>query len=161
MAPSIRKSVSTQMLKASTRKFLGLHWSEDLLGTIPQWVRLDETKVSESVRRGGCYAILDKIGNVSYVGLGIAKPLKEGAAGGVLGRLHRHVLVRGALSRGELKPKRDVWNGMSGILYIPFPKYEYLAAALEIYLIDKLGDALSINKSRVRRDLAKAVDTLD
>ena len=153
MASPIRKSISTQALRAATRKFFSLHWSTDLSGKIPRWVRLDETNVSESVRQGGCYAILDKSENVSYVGLGIAKALKEGAAGGVLGRLHRHVLVRGALNTGELKPKRDVWNEMSGILYVPFGKQEYLAAALEIYLIGKFGAALLHNKGRVRRDL--------
>ena len=148
-----------QSLKAATRKFFSLHWSEKLPGDgTPQWVRLKAANVPDSVHQGGCYAILDKTGNVSYVGLGIAKSHKKGAPGGVLRRLYRHVIFRGALSKGELKPKpKRAEPGLSGILYVPFPKdTEYLAAALD--LIDKFGPELT-NKGRVRLELAEAVES--
>ena len=147
----MQKAVNAQMLRASTRKFFGLHWSKESPAVVPKWVRLDQANVLDSIREGGCYAILDGSGNVCYVGLGIAKAAKEGGAGGVLGRLYRHVLVRGALGQGDLEPKRKIWSGMSGILYIPFGDQEYLAAALESYLIRTFGEALPHNKSRVRR----------
>lgn len=152
MASPIRTAVSTHMLRASTRKFFSLHWSKDTECEIPRWTRLDQANIAESVNQGGCYAILDGSGNVSYIGLGIAKSLREGTAGGVLGRLYRHVLVRGSLSIGELKPKREMWREMTGILYVPFRTQGYLAAALEIYLLDKFGAALHHNKSRIRRE---------
>ena len=161
MAGGDRKLVSTQALKAATRKFFNLHWSEKLSeDEAPRWVRLEPENMAESVHQGGCYAILDGAGNVSYVGLGIARSRKKGAPGGVLRRLYRHVIFRGALSKGELKPKpKREKPGLSGILYVPFPnETEDLAAALEIYLIDRFGPRLT-NKSRVRRELAEAVES--
>lgn len=146
-----QKPVSPRMLRAATKRFFELHWPRTAKEEVPQWARLVETKLSDSVRKGGCYAVLDAEGNVSYVGLGVAKPLKEGAAGGILGRLYRHVVVRKALVGGQLQPKRPVWKEMSGILYIPFGEQAYLAGALELYLIDQFGCALVHNKGRVPR----------
>lgn len=151
MASPIPAAVSTRKLRATTRKFFSLHWPSDQLDKIPQWIRLDQANVAESVWEGGCYAILDGGGNVSYVGLGIAPSRKKGAAGGVLGRLYRHVLVRGALSAGELKAKRKALGEMTDILYVPFGNRAYLAAGLEAYLLEKLGEALTHNKGRIRR----------
>src|SRR5687768_11255261 len=106
MSRATRRFVSAQLLKAATRKFFSLHWSEKLPGDgTPRWVHLEAANLSESVHQGGCYAILHGAGNVSNVGLGIAKSHKKGAPGGVLRRLYRHVIFRGALSKGELKPK--------------------------------------------------------
>jgi hypothetical protein len=150
-------------LRRATRRFMSRHWDEILLkAPTPQWLKLNPQDVQEEAEEGGCYAVLDSRDRLIYVGLALAEhdPAHPNRKAGVLRRLFRHVIRRGALSKGLMDAKRAAWNengGIGAILILPFPaRYTYLAAALEIYLIRELGRGLVMNKSRVRKELAAA-----
>jgi hypothetical protein len=80
----------------------------------------------------------------------------------VIRRLHRHVIRRGALTKGELLPKRTTWvehGGIGSIWVLLCPaEFSYLAAALEVFLIQELSGKLPVNKSRVRAEIADSVN---
>lgn len=149
-------------LVEATRRFMELHWSELLEVAPPIWMRLDPNHVSAEAELGGCYAVFDLQERLVYVGLALAEhdPAHPKRKAGLLRRLFRHVIRRGALSKGSFEAKREAWNengGIGEILILPFPaKYAYLAAGLEVFLIQALGRGLVMNKSRVRKELAAA-----
>jgi hypothetical protein len=99
-----------------------------------------------------------------YVGLALAErhPNKPTSRGGVIRRLYRHVIRRGALTKGEISPKRTTWvehGGIGSIWVLLFPaEFSYLTAGLEVFLIQELSGKLPVNKSRVRTELADSIN---
>lgn len=150
-------------LVSLTRDFFGRHWSPGL-GQPPAWVLLDPKDLSADLDAGGCYAVADPCDRLLYVGLALAerRPNKPTARGGVIRRLYRHVIRRGALTKGEIVPKRPTWvehGGIGSIWVLLFPaEVAYLAAGLEVFLIQELSGKLPVNKSRVRAELAASID---
>jgi hypothetical protein len=150
-------------LVALTGSFFERHWTA-ALGRSPVWLQLDPEDLSPDLDAGGCYAVADPNQRLLYVGLALAerRPSKPAARGGVIRRLYRHVIRRGALTRGQIIPKRTAWNehgGIGSIWVLLFPaEFSYLAAGLEVFLIQELSGKLPINKSRVRTELAESID---
>ena len=62
------------------------------------------------------------------------------------------LIRRSALTTGEIAPKRTTWvehGGIGSIWVLLFPaEFSYLAAGLEVFLIQELGGKLPVNKSR-------------
>jgi hypothetical protein len=150
-------------LERFTKRFMAGHWNQDVLkAAAPEWIVLDPLNVTDEAEEGGCYAVFDLEGRLVYVGLALAEhdPAHPKRKAGLLRRLFRHVIRRGALAKGVLEVKREAWNengGISRIMILPFPSTcAYLAAGLEVYLIQELGSGLVMNKSRVRKELADA-----
>jgi hypothetical protein len=150
-------------LAALTAVFFARHWSVDL-GQSPSWLRLDPKNLSTELDEGGCYAVADPEQRLLYVGLALAErlPNKPASRGGVIRRLYRHVVRRGALTAGEIVPKRTAWmehGGIGSIWVLLFPaEFSYLAAGLEVFLIQQLSGKLPVNKSRVRAELARTIN---
>lgn len=150
-------------LLSLTSIFFARHWSADL-GEPPTWLRLDPSDLSADLDAGGCYAVTDPGECLLYVGLALAERRRDkpAARGGVIRRLYRHVIRRGALTKGEIVPRRTAWlehGGIGSIWVLLFPAdFAYLAAGLEVFLIQELSGKLPVNKSRVRAELAKSVD---
>lgn len=149
-------------LVALTGAFFARHWSASL-GQPPAWFRLDPTDVAADLDAGGCYAVADPNHRLLYVGLALAerRPNKPTARGGVIRRLYRHVVQRCALTKGEIAPKRAAWmehGGIGEIWVLSFPAaFAYVAAGLEVFLIQELSGKLPVNKSRVRAELADSI----
>jgi hypothetical protein len=165
-AANLTSIATASELRRHTRHFLKLHWpSRSPKQAAPRWEQMKPTHRKPSWRMGGCYAVVNYAGAVVYVGLALTPALKDGGRGGIERRLLRHVLKQGALSKGTLVPKRDAWTsprcgGIEQILLLPFPKCSYLAAALEVFLIEKLGARLPMNKARVPKEMAEATEDL-
>ena len=142
-------------LIALTRDFFERHWPA-APGRSPVWLQLDPRDLSAGLDAGGCYAVADPNQRLLYVGLALAErqPSKPTARGGVIRRLYRHVVRRGALTKGQIVPKRTTWveqGGIGSIWVLLFPAdFSYLAAGLEVFLIQALSGKLPVNKSRVR-----------
>jgi hypothetical protein len=157
-----RASASPDDLAALTAVFFERHWPANL-GTTPTWSQLDPQDLS-TLDAGGCYAVADPDRRLLYVGPALAErsASRPTSRGGVLRRLYRHVVRRGALTKGEITPKREAWvehGGIGSIWVILFPaEFAYLAAGLEVFLIQALSGRLPVNKSRVRVEIADATD---
>lgn len=150
-------------LLSLTSAFFARHWSAGL-GKSPIWLRLDPKDLSTDLDAGGCYAVTAPGERLLYVGLALVerRANKPNSRGGVIRRLYRHVVRRGALTKGEIAPKRATWvehGGIGSIWVLLFPaEFAYLAAGLEVFLIQELSGKLPVNKSRVRAELAESID---
>lgn len=127
-------------LEAATSKFFSLHWSRETLGEPPGWDRW-KTFLLGSVpnyEQGGCYALFDQAG-LSYIGLGASKGGGLYVSHGISRRLMAHVLRLDRAQSAYHSKLVSNWEGTTAIFTIGMAKAEYLAAALETFLIRELS----------------------
>ncbi|OFY95844.1 MAG: hypothetical protein A3K10_02640 [Bacteroidetes bacterium RIFCSPLOWO2_12_FULL_31_6] len=106
-------------------------WSEEwsFNGTIPNH------------DRQGCYALI-KGGEIIYIGVGIGNGDGNYVGCGLGNRLKRYWKVNKNTNSESKRSytQKEKWEEVDSIKTIGFhPEYFYLAAALEIFLIDKLN----------------------
>jgi hypothetical protein len=128
-----------EKLIEATSGFFGLHWSPEQLGEPPGW-RLWETFLEGSVpgyQYGGCYALFE--GNrLTYIGLGVSRGGGLYQQHGLSRRIMAHV-YRSDHARGpNCLRLHEKWLRTTGLYTLAFPEHEYLAPALESYLIRDL-----------------------
>ena len=122
----------------ATDAFFAMHWCPEH-GIEPKWEGWDNFLYGSvpNYLYPGCYAIFSESGLV-YIGLGASKGSGRYPERGISRRLMGHVIRSNReLGRGwsELT---ETWKEASSIHTIGFKNAEYLAAALETYLIRKL-----------------------
>lgn len=128
------------MLNEVTEEFFRLHWpTTEEAGPRPEWVKW-ECFLRSSVPnydRGGCYALFENESLV-YVGKG------AGANHGISRRLASHVLSSGKKSADTMYVMKNKWCAVTEVHTIGFPgELDYLAHALEVYLIQKMSPSLN------------------
>lgn len=127
-------------LKASTQSFFAMHWPPDLW-PIPSWSEpwyFKEEIPNQKSR--GCYALFDESGHLLYIGIGIGTNGKEGpytgrGLGARLGRIYRTV---GKFVYEPAEKYTEVHHIRTLNFKTSEADYFWLAAALEIYLIQDL-----------------------
>ena len=136
-------------LKDKTNKFFELHWPNH--NNYPKWS--DVWKFLGPIpynENQGCYALL-KNNEIVYIGVGLSKGYGIYTGAGLGNRLHKYWRKKrnNLLSeKAEYEPSKEYENKIDGIITIGFPKYNYLAAALELYLISELKPPMNkIGKS--------------
>lgn len=136
-----------ERMKRETMRFFELHWNKEAHGkTYPEWKAWHFHKTIPNGDKGGCYAMIRE-GRVEYVGVGIGKSTKRYEGSGLGDRLKVYYRVDKEKNEKEgikkvedryFKPRPE-WEKITEIWTIGFPKtLEYLAAALEIFLIQRL-----------------------
>lgn len=121
-------------LNKLTSVFFEQHWSKNKLGTPPMWK--SGWKFEGSIYDnglGGVYALLNSENKIGYIGVGIS----NSKYGGLVDRLLSHVIVPSSNNPAVFLCKKTWKNkDVESIATIGFDKeVEYLASALEIYLI--------------------------
>lgn len=131
---------SKESLENLTNTFFCRHWSDYKLAK-PQWSRWDLQGIPPQHNSGGCYAVFSNQ-TLLYVGVAITKGRSIKADRprvGLYNRLRRHVIKPESRGSKVHIGMADRWNSITHIELIAFPEeYRYLAAALEIYIIDLL-----------------------
>lgn len=124
-------------LEAETKKFFGMHWNTDLIGTpSPSWQVWNEFKGSApNYQLGGCYALFAGDA-LEYIGLGSSRGGGLYCDHGISRRLGSHVYrLDKERGPGWLKLRPD-WESITSIHTIGFEaRHNHLAPALEAYLI--------------------------
>lgn len=137
-------------LDRATDQFFSFHWNESNIGSSPPaWRTWDRRGSPDEAQMGGCYAIYED-SKLLYIGLAVTegKNAARGRTYGLLNRLRRHVLKGSLDERGQYPPQtrlgKEHWANLDCIRLIGFPAGQrYLAAALEIYLIDRMGPKIN------------------
>lgn len=128
-----------EKLIAETDSFFHLHWNKEALGAPPAWVAWD-TFLDGSVpnyQYGGCYALFSG-DQLIYIGLGASRGGGIYQRHGISRRLMAHVL-RSDVTSGPTRSKLlDRWVDISSLWTLGFPSNDYLAPALESFLIRSL-----------------------
>lgn len=127
-------------LMAESNSFFDLHWNEKALGLPPEW-KSWETFLDGSVpnyQYGGCYALFSG-DELVYLGLGASRGGGIYPQHGISRRLMAHVLRSDPASGPYRSKLMDNWIDITAIWTLGFPSNEYLAAALEGYLIRSLS----------------------
>lgn len=139
-SPALVEAADVEDLLKQTGDFFARHWSRELMGPPPEW-HCWETFLHGSVpnyQHGGCYALFAG-DELIYIGLGASRGGGRYVAHGVSRRLMAHV-IRSDKARGPFASKLlENWAETTAIWTIGFPTGEYLAAALETYLIRELS----------------------
>jgi hypothetical protein len=128
-----------ELNKQSTEFFMK-HWPVDL-GEKPTWKRWEPFLSCPIVNYnyGGCYALFEGE-HLVYVGVGISKGGSANPKPGISQRLSSHVYRKDNEKDGNWHKLIDQWNALTCIYTIGFPtEFEYLAPALECFLIRKLN----------------------
>ncbi len=137
---------TVDVLKNKTVEFFNLHWPKDndypywsdiwrFLGTIP------------NNDKQGCYALI-KDNKVVYMGVGASKGSGIYTGAGLGNRLHKYWRKKGNNKQNvdsrEYKPSKKYKNKIDGIITLGFDKYNYLALALELFLIRELKPTMNV-----------------
>ncbi len=131
-------SSSIDSLKSLTKTFFKLHWgsSKDL---IPNWSEpwnFDGELPNHD--KQGCYALFSE-GEIVYIGIGIGKGTEKYENNGIGYRTKRYWCLNKDQNRNSKYSPTAKWQELDCIRTIGFgPEDAYLAAALEIYLIQRL-----------------------
>ncbi|MCB0750298.1 MAG: hypothetical protein KDC52_02365 [Ignavibacteriae bacterium] len=138
-------STEKDLLEA-TKQFFELYWDINKFGNPPEWNEpwLYKGSIPDHDKKG-CYALLSSKGNIEYIGVAIGKNFSKyktmGAyfGGGLGARLKAYWKVdKSANQKGVYQPSTK-WESLKSIRTIGFDEdYYHLAAALEVFLIDKL-----------------------
>lgn len=136
-------------LERTTAEFFDLYWDERRLGQPrPTWSSWRLSGVPSEASKAGCYAIY-KGNQLLYVGVAVTEGKHSAATGkkyGLLNRLERHVIRkagRGATSYVPA-PNKPQWHDVTEIRLLGFPDdHRYMAAALELYLIQRLDTTVN------------------
>lgn len=130
---------SITRLNAETQKFFSLHWG--LSDKAPEWnFSWNWCGDVPNYQLGGLYAIF-RNGSLLYVGLGASKGAGIYKDRGISRRLLSHVIQICRTGASTYEPQ-ERWKTCQADLVatIGFPaEYNYLACALEDYLIGKLN----------------------
>lgn len=137
--------MKSQALHSATAAFFSLYWNQNL-STPPEWSEpWDFNSELPNNGKKGCYALIDENDEVIYIGVAISKPFAEyktkGAyqPGGLGARLKAYWMVDKSLEPKTKYTTTANWDMVKSIQTIGFDDEHYwLAAALEIYLIEKL-----------------------
>lgn len=146
-------------LEAATEQFFGLHWGID--ATYPCWNFSWKWRCAvPNYHLGGLYALF--AGNcLIYVGLAASRGSGNYQGRGISRRLMAHVLKTAPDNRDSVNyTLREHWRtcGVDLVATIGFPaEYDYLAPALEDFLIGKLNPPENTMKRRLLR--ANAIPT--
>lgn len=132
-------------LQTMTDQFFTNYW-KPAVGPIPTWSDpWDFDSELPNNGKKGCYALVDENNEVIYIGVAIGKTFAEykskGAyqPGGLGARLKAYWKVDKSPDAKTKYTQTAKWPMVKGIRTIGFEDGHYwLAAALEIYLIDKL-----------------------
>lgn len=129
-------------LEATTQIFFKNHWSTDSLGTAPEWEAWG-TFLYGSVPKyneGGCYALFIK-DELVYIGLGASKGGGLYLKSGISRRLMSHVYCSSKSHNPKELQLKEPWLGLgvTGVYTIGLSDKDYLAPALESYLIRQLS----------------------
>ena len=127
-----------QQLKQATKDFFGRYWNKQN-GDPPEWGEhwyFDGTIPNHDKR--GCYALYAGE-EIIYIGCGLGKSFGIYEGSGLGARLNEYWEVnKDKHNVKKYKPKTD-WNELTSIQTIGFDKeYYHLAAALEVFLIERL-----------------------
>jgi len=125
-------------LKKITEEFFNLYWDTNKLENeeIPTWSENIWEYDGElpSNNKKGCYAHLNGV-EVVYIGLGIGKSYD----GSGIGARVRNYWKKNTDHIETGKSYTPTIKDVTGIITLPFPdKYFHLAAALEVFLIQKM-----------------------
>jgi len=135
--------LTKQYLIAETNNFFELFW-KPVNGQPPQWSEpwyFDGSIPNKDKR--GCY-VLFREKEIIYIGVGLGKSFGQYQGSGLGDRLKRYWKVDKNKSGKKYKPTED-WNELTSIMTIGFNEENYpLAAALEIYLINKLNPSRNL-----------------
>ncbi|HEY5463388.1 MAG TPA: hypothetical protein VIJ95_09030 [Hanamia sp.] len=134
-------------LIVETENFFMLYW-KDTFGQTPHWSKRWDFKNSIlNHEKKGCYALINKENEIIYIGVAIGKnfgkykQIKGNYGGGLGARLKAYWQVDKRPEKENKYTPSSKWEekGMKDIRTIGFEDEHYcLAAALEIFLIDKL-----------------------
>lgn len=132
--------MNIQDLERATVEFFKAHWVEDRLGPAPLWVSWQPFLhgPAPNHEHGGCYAIFFGA-NLAYVGLGASRGGGKFREHGISRRLTAHVIRKDRVRDGDWGELCEQWAECTAIHTIGLPRTEYLAAALESYLIRELS----------------------
>jgi hypothetical protein len=125
-----------------TRDFFSKHWDKATHHPEPKWKKGWNWEGSVPYHNlGGVYALLGGNSEILYIGVATAKGRS------LAKRICSHV-IRPDKKRGngfyQPKPK---WTAVNSISAVGLPKdYTYLAAALEVYLIERINPPMNKNK---------------
>ncbi len=141
----IRES-DLEKMKRETIRFFELHWNKEAHGEVyPEWKAWYFHKTIPNHDKRGCYALI-KEGRVEYIGVGIGKSTKRYEGSGLGDRLKVYYRVDKAkneelgIRKIEERYYKPKWEGVTVIWTIGFCEdVSYLAAALEIFLIQRLN----------------------
>lgn len=132
--------VDLDQLRVETSAFFSLHWDTASLGVPPQW-DCWETFLEGSVPNyqfGGCYALFANE-ELIYVGLGASRGGGRYVAHGISRRMMAHV-YRSDRTRGPYSLQlREGWEEVTAAWTLGLPDRDYLASALESFLIRRLA----------------------
>jgi len=126
-------------LKQKTKDFFRHYWHSDN-GQPPKWSKhWDFNGSIPNNEKRGCYALFHDR-EVVYIGVGISKGTEIYPDCGLGFRLAEYYEVnKDSDAKTKYKPSKN-WTDLTSIMTIGFEKEHYpLAAALEIYLINKLS----------------------
>jgi hypothetical protein len=127
-------------LLPETQSFFDLHWVEGV--EVPVWkYKWDWNSSLPNCNLGGVYALLDGDGEIVYIGLGASAK-----GSGLSVRIVSHVIKNNPDKTPEYIPQ-EKWEDIQDIATIGFPlEYQYMALALEDYLINKLKPKRNMRK---------------
>lgn len=126
-------------IQKETNLFFEKHWSQKITENYPKWKYNWKWEGSlPNYEKGGVYTLFNDDAQLVYVGLGISRGGGQYKECGLSRRLLSHVITTNKeKGRGYYVPQSN-WPEVKSIATIGFDKeYTYLAAALEIYLIEK------------------------
>ena len=129
-------------LESATQVFFNQHWSTDSLGPTPEW-QAWSTFLFGSVPKyneGGCYALFIK-NELVYIGLGASKGGGLYLKSGISRRLMSHVYCSAKSDNPKELKLKEPWlgRGITGLYTLGLSDKDYLAPALESYLIRELS----------------------
>jgi hypothetical protein len=135
------RSIGITDLTATTAEFFDKHWNSASLGTPPVWERWKTFLVGPvpNYQYGGCYALFSE-SELIYVGLGASRGGGRYPQHGISRRLMANVL-RSDSANGPYNSRlrEEKYPETTAIWTLGLPSYEYLAAALESFLIRSLS----------------------
>lgn len=127
-------------LRHWTSEFFRCYWNLDN-GLAPVWSNhWDYNCEIPNQNKRGCYALFNKYKEVIYIGVGIGKSFGQYHGSGLGDRLKRYWKVDKDSNSDKKYKTTEEWIDVASIITIGFEEIHYpLAAALEIYLINKLN----------------------
>ena len=135
-----------EKMKRETIRFFELHWNKEAhRKTYPVWKAWHFHKTIPNHDKRGCYAIFEGE-QLEYIGIASGRSTKRYHGHGLGDRLKVYYRVDKAkneelgIRKVEERYYKSVWEGVTEIWTIGLLEdVGYLAAALEIYLIPRLG----------------------
>lgn len=127
-------------LEEFTQDFYLLHWCCDQLPTPPRWKSWAPFLYGSAPywQEGGCYALFAGP-TLVYIGLGASKGGGRYLKCGISRRMMAHVYCSANKSDPKVLKLRDNWSGVTEIQTLGLGDRDYLAPALESFLIRALS----------------------